>query len=210
MPMTGAVHVGRMEREQKEEAWEMDDVLKRTVNQVRSLPGFPALQAGVKHVLCSTVLSVLGPAFEVVGRHVPEFRKEIESWEEGRRFSLGVLPNGPAITLEKRGSAIHYLGKGLKSPHITMSFKSYDSALLVLMSIMGSHQAFAENRILVKGDLAQTMEVNRVVNIVNAYLLPGMVVKKVLKRAPQMTLKSYINKGKVYAGLVPAVVRHLI
>ncbi len=188
----------------------MDGVLKRTVNLVRSLPGFPAFQSGVKHALCSTVLSVLGPAFEVVGRHVPEFRKEIESWEEGRRFSLGVLPKGPSITLEKRGDTIRYLGKGLKSPHITMSFKNYDSALPVLMSIMGSHQAFAENRILVEGDLAKTMEINRVVNIVNAYLLPGMVVKNVLKMPPEMTLKNYINKGKVYAGLVPAVVRHLI
>ncbi len=188
----------------------MDSVLNRTVARIRSLPGFPDFQAGVKHVLCSTVLSVLGPAFEVVGRHVPEFRKEIESWEEGRRFSLGVLPKGPAITLEKRGNTIHYLGKGLRSPHITMSFKNYDSALLVLMSVMGSHQAFAENRILVEGDLAKTMEINRVVNIVNANLLPGMVVKKVLKGPPKMTLKNYVNKGKVYAGLVPAVVRHLI
>lgn len=188
----------------------MGDVLKRSVNLVRSLPGFPAFQSGVKHALCSTVLSVLGPAFEVVGRHVPEFRKEIESWEDGRRFSLRVLPKGPAITLEKRGDTIRYLGKGLKSPHITMSFKNYDSALSVLMGIAGTHQTFAENRILVEGDLAKTMEINRAVNIVNAYLLPGMVVKKVLKRAPEMTLKSCINKGKVYAGLVPAVVRHLI
>jgi hypothetical protein len=180
------------------------------LNLFRSLPGFPALQSGVKHVLCSTVLSVLGPAFEVVGRHAPEFRKEIEPWEDGRRFSLGVLPKGPSITLEKSGNQIYYLGKGMKSPHISLFFKNYDSALPVLMGIAGSHQAFAENRILVKGDLAKTMEINRVVNIVNAYLLPGIVVKRVLKRPPKMTLKSYINKGKVYAGLVPAVVRHLI
>jgi hypothetical protein len=201
---------GGNEHEQQEEAWEMGDVLKRTVNLIRSLHGFPAFQSKVKHMLCSTALSFLGPAFEVVGRHVPEFRKEIESWEEGRRFALRVLPKGPAITLEKSGDMIRYLGKGLKSPHITLSFKNYDSALPVLMGIAGSHQAFAENRILVEGDLAKTMEINRVVNIVNAYLLPGIATKKVLKRAPKMTLRDYINKGKVYAGLVPAVVRHLI
>ncbi|HNU75785.1 MAG: hypothetical protein BWZ01_02056 [Deltaproteobacteria bacterium ADurb.BinA179] len=188
----------------------MNDTFGNMINRIRGLPGYPALQTRVKHILCDTVLSVLGPAFEVVGRYVPEFRKEIEPWEEGRRFSIGVLPNGPAVTLEKTGGRIRYLGKGMRSPHISMAFKNYDSALLVLMSIMGSHQAFAENRILVYGDLAKTMEINRVVNIVNAYLLPGFVLKTVLKRPPKMGIKNYISKGKVYAGLLPAVVRHMI
>lgn len=188
----------------------MNDVLRSTASRIRGLPGYPAFQTRVKYFLCTAVLSVLGPAFEVVGKHVPEFRKEIEPWEEGRRFAIGVLPGGPSITLEKRAGRIRYLGKGLRSPHISMAFKNLDSALLLLLSVMGSHQAFAEGRVLVYGDLAKTMEINRVVNIVNAYLLPGMILKNVLKRPPSMTLKNYVSKGKVYAGLLPAIIRHMI
>jgi hypothetical protein len=194
----------------KEEGYEMEDAFRGIMNGVRAVPGYPALMARIKHVLCATVLTVLGAAFEVVGRHVPEFGKEIESWEDGRRFTLEVLPKGPSITLEKRGGSIRYLGSGRQSPHISLVFKNYDAVLPVLFGLKGTHQAFAESRILVYGELGKTMEINRAVNIVIAYLLPGIMLKRIFKRMPRMTLGDYLNKGKVYVGLAPAIARHLI
>lgn len=188
----------------------MEDVLRGVMNGLRAVPGYPAIMTRIKHALCATVLTVLGSAFEVVGRHVPELGKEIKSWEEGRRFTMEVLPKGPGITLEKRGDSIRYLGSGRQSPHISLAFKNYDAALPVLFGLKGTHQAFAENRVLVYGDLGKTMEINRAVNIVIANLLPGIMLKRIFKRMPKMTLGDYLNKGKVYVGLVPAIVRHLI
>lgn len=187
----------------------MNGVIGSLFNQVRGLPMYPAVQTKAKYLLCSTVLSVLGPAFEEVGKRVPEFKKEIETWEDGRRFAIGVLPNGPNITLEKRGDMVRYLGKGLLRPDISLLFKNLDSALLVLLPIMGTHQAMAEGRVLVYGDLGQTMEANRAVTVVLKYLLPGILHGFVMKRAPKMTVSQYILQGKIYLALVPAVVRHL-
>lgn len=194
----------------KEEGYEMQDVMRGFMSGLRAIPGYPAVITRIKHALCAIVLTVLGAAFEVVGRHVPQLRKEIEPWEEGRRFTIEILPRGPSITMEKRGNSIRYLGTGRQSPHISMVFKNYDAALPVLFGLKGTHQAFAENRIMVYGDLGKTMEINRAVNIVIAYLLPGLMVKRIFKRMPRMGLGDYLNKGKVYIGLVPAIIRHLI
>jgi hypothetical protein len=186
------------------------DVIRSVTNPIRSLPLYPMIQTKAKYALCATVLSVLGPAFEVVGKYVPEFKEEIKSWEDGRRFSIGVLPRGPYITLEKRGDKIHYLGKGLQSPSISMFFKNLDSAVLMFVGMSGTHQAFAQNRIIVDGNLSHTMEVNRVVNIVETYLWIGPFLTNVLKRVPKLSLSQWINKGKVYMNLTPAIIKHLI
>lgn len=105
---------------------------------------------------------------------------------------------------------VYYLGKGLQSPDISMLFKNLDSALLMFLSIIGAHQAFAENRVLVYGDLGQTMEVNRVVSIVNSYLLPGIVLKHVMKRVPKMSMDQYLLKIRISLALVPAIIKHLV
>jgi hypothetical protein len=90
-----------------------------------------------------------------------------------------------------------------------MLFKNLDAAIPVFLGIKGSFQAFAENRILVDGNLAHTMEINRAANIVNSYLFPGIVLKKIMKRPPEMNLARYITNARVYGGIIPAFIRHI-
>jgi hypothetical protein len=187
----------------------MNTGIRDILFSMRSLPIYPYVQTRLKRITIDVVLSIFGPAFEVVSWLAPELKAEIKGWEEGRRFSIGVIPRGPFITLEKRGDVIRYLGKGLRSPDVSMLFKNLDAALPVFMGLKGSFHVFAENGILVEGNLAHTMEVNRVVNIVNSYLFPGIVLKRVLKRTPRFTLGQVIIKAKVYGLLAPAVVRHI-
>lgn len=188
----------------------MSGTFRMIVNQCRDLPFYQTLKSGVKYTLCSTVLGLLGPAFEVVSRRVPEIKDELEGWEDGRRFAIGVLPKGPYITMEKRGNVIYYLGKGLVSPGIAMLFKNFDTALPVFLGMKGSFQTFAENGIVVKGNLAHTMEVNRAANIVYAYLFPGIILKIILKRPPKLGFLQLVTKARVYLALTPAVILSLV
>ena len=50
----------------------------------------------------------------------------------------------------------------------------------------------------------------KVVNIVETYLWIGPFLTNVLKRVPRLTMSQWINKGKVYMNLLPAIVKHLI
>lgn len=182
--------------------------IQKGVRVFRGLPFYPVLQNRVKYTFCSIVLSVLGSAFEVVSKRAPEFNDEISTWEDGRRFAIGILSRGPYITLEKRGDAIRFLGKGLLSPEISMFFKNLDAAIPVFLGLKGSFQVFAENGMLVDGNLSHTMEVNRVANIVNAYLFPGIMLKNVLKRTPRFNLLQLTVKARVYIELMPAFLWH--
>jgi hypothetical protein len=184
--------------------------IKRVLNLFRSLPFYPGVQSGIKYGLISVVLSMFGPAFEVISKRVPEIKEELISWDDGRRFAVGILPKGPYITLEKRGDMIHYLGKGLISPNISMFFKNFDAALPVFLGMKGSFQTFAENGMIVEGNLAHTMEVNRVANIVYAYLFPGIILKIILKRPPRLSFLQLITKARVYMNLTPAIIWSLV
>lgn len=188
----------------------MNETVRKALVTIRSLPFLPAVMTGLKKATVSISFMFFGPAFEVVSEKAPELKKEIEDWDDGRRFSIGVLPDGPAITLEKKGPLIRYVGRGYHSPVITMNFKNLDTALPVFLGLKGTYQAFAENSIIIHGNLNHTMEINRVVGIVTGYLFPGIILPKVLKRPPKMTLSRCVTKAKVYGGIVPAVVRHVL
>jgi hypothetical protein len=160
-----------------------------------------------KAVLCRTSLLALGMTFELASDHAPEMAAELAPWDEGRRIGIGVLPNGPHITLEKRGPRLVYLGQGLADPHVAILFKNLDSAVLVFTGQIGAHHAVAENRVVVRGPNHQAMEATRAMAIVQTYLFPGLILAKTFKRPPVLTRAQLLAKARVYAGLVPALVR---
>jgi hypothetical protein len=160
-----------------------------------------------KTALCRTSLLALGMTFELVSDHVPEMADELSSWNEGRRVGIGVLPEGPFITLEKRGARLAYLGSGLASPDIAILFKNLDSAVLVFTGQIGAHHAVAENRVVVRGPNHQGMEATRAMALVQTYLFPGLLLQKTFKRPPRLSRAQLLTKGRIYAALVPALAR---
>lgn len=155
----------------------------------------------LKKSVVSTSLLALATAFEIVSKHSPELKEELVDWEEGRVFSLGVLPDGPAITLKKVGDKLRYIGKGVKDPHLAIYFKNLDCALLPLTGQMGAHIAFAQHRAILHGNVAEAMQINRAMAIVQNYLMPGVILKKICKRPPKLTGKQLFLKARVMATL---------
>lgn len=186
----------------------MDMIFERGVAQLRGLPYFPVIQSRTKYELTDLVLTVIGVGFEEVSKRVPELKGEVAAWSEGRRCAMGVLPKGPYITLEKRGDSIFYLSKGLKSPDVTFLFKNLDSAVLVLTAQMSAHQAMAECRILLDGQISYGMEMNRALGIVQTYLFPQFILDRIFKSRPRLTLYQLAIKGTVYTSLLPALVKN--
>ncbi len=165
------------------------------------------LDYGIKKSIASTALLALSVTYEMVSKKSRELKDEISSWEDGRTFALGVLKDGPSITLMKKGDRIKYLGKGIQGdPAITIYFKNIDSALMVFIGLIGAHTASVQRRVIVHGDLSKTMEVMRTMNIVQMYLMPGIVLKKTFKRPPELSGKQLALKAQIYAGLVPGLI----
>ncbi len=183
----------------------VDTVLENSLTQLRKIPLFAQIQSRSKRELVDFILTVIGVAFEEVSKRAPELQQEISEWNEGRRCGLGVLPKGPHITLEKRGKRIYFLGKEAMNPDVSFLFKNLDAAVLVLTAQMSAHQAMAECRILLDGQISYGMEMNRALAIVEIYLFPEFVLKQILKHVPPMNVSQLIAKGRIYAALGPAL-----
>ena len=158
-----------------------------------------------KRSVVSTSLLASGVAFDLVSKHSPELKAEIADWEEGRVFSLGVLPDGPAISLRKEGDRIRYLGKGYKNPKLKLLFKNIDCAHLMMTGKISSSAAFAQHRTILHGNLVDAMQISRAMAIVQSYLLPGSALKKSMKRPPRPTPAQRLLKARIMATLGIAV-----
>jgi len=183
----------------------MDLLVDRGLAQLRKLPFYPMIQAKSKYELTDMLLTVIGVAFEEASKRVPELQREIASWNEGRRCGMGVLPRGPHILLEKRANRIHFVGKEPSDADVRFLFKNLDAAVLVLTAQMSSHQAMAECRILLDGQIAYGMEMSRALAVVETYLFPEFILARILKRVPRLNAHEMIIKGKFYAVLIPAL-----
>ncbi len=158
-------------------------------------------------ILTSQVsLLALGATFELTSRYVDEMKKEIADWEEGRRVAIGVLPNGPTITILKKGDRIECLGLGSKDPVLSILFKNLDSAVMIFTGQLGAPWAVAENRVIIQGDNAQAMQVTRAMSIVQTYLFPGLILDKTFKRPPKLTPMQLATKAKIMALLTPGLI----
>lgn len=158
-----------------------------------------------KRTVVRTSLLALAAAFEMVSRQSPEMKAELAEWDSGRVFTVGVLPEGPFITMRKESDGLHYLGTGPQDADLRMLFKNVDSALMALTGMIGAHTAFAEHRAIIHGSLYEAMQINRAMAIVQKFLMPGPVLKRITKRPPAMSAKDYVIKARVMAGLTPAM-----
>jgi len=173
--------------------------------------GKPKLSLGykVKESIVKTSLLALATAFEMVSKSSPELKAEIAGWKAGQTFSLGVLPDGPAVTMIKLGDEIKYLGKGIKASDCVILFKNLDSAILPFTGQMGSHMAFVEHRAILHGSVAEAMQASRAMVIVQSYLMPGLIFKKIFKRPPKMGVSQLLLKAKVMGMLGVGLLKNM-
>jgi hypothetical protein len=164
-----------------------------------------AIKAGksAKEATTKVSLLALGAAFELCSELAPEMAEEISDWEDGRKIGIGVLPNGPAITICKEGGKIRFLGASLIDPDLCMYFKNLDSAMLIFTAQIGAAQAVAENRVCLHGSNYQAMQVTRAMAIVQTYLFPGVLLKATFKNAPKLSRKQIATKVKIMGLLAP-------
>ena len=81
--------------------------------------------------------------------------------------------------------------------------KNIESAVLIFTAQIGTPQGYAEHRMSIKGDIGQAMSLIRCLNIVQAYLFPKIISKRILKRVPNFTIKKHLNRFIIYFVGIP-------
>lgn len=150
-----------------------------------------------KRRLVKIIFWFLGNGFEACVKNDSQLKSEISEWPEGTTVNLIVEPDGPYLSLKKEGQSLKYKGaRKAEKADMDIYFKNMEAAIMMLTGKIGIAKAYCEKRIIIKGDIAFAMSVVRCMNIVEAYLFPEFITKKILKRLPEKeasTLKIYLE-----------------
>lgn len=134
-----------------------------------------------KKEISKIVLFFLYRAFKVSYYLDTNIEKEIKDWKENMQIEIKTCENGPFLILKKSNNQIKRIKRNDTKSDISIQFKSLDSAFLMLTGRLGVAKAYAEHRFILKGDISEAMSFVRCVDIIESYLFPRVITKRILK-----------------------------
>ena len=133
-----------------------------------------------RKALAAVVYAVLGRGLVASARLDERVRREVLTWPDGTVVTLRIAPFGPQVSWRTSGGVLEHLGGGQADSDLLVTFKSVDDALPLLLGMQGILAAFAEHRAIVRGDLAVAMSLVRCLHIVEGYLFPDIMTRRIL------------------------------
>lgn len=123
------------------------------------------------------------------------------SWKEGFTIVICAYHKGPEIILIKKGDSL-WTKKGLMDEEVDLriTFKSLESAFKVFTGQIGLDTAYAQNRMVIKGDIFKTMPLVNIVNICEYYLFPKFIWNKLMEK-PNVTSNSLFIYSATLLGI---------
>lgn len=143
----------------------------------------------IKEMFVRLMFFLFGRALQTVSRLDETVQQEVAEWPEGFMVLHRVLPDGPrmAIVRNRKGRLEYKGGKpGEEEADLVISIKNLESIFLIVSLQIGMFQAFAENRVAVKGNVPVALSMTRCLNILVTYLVPRRTVQPLVRRAPEI------------------------
>jgi len=122
---------------------------------------------------------------------------------------MRVIPNGPALVMVKTDEGnLRYVGTSApRKVDVAMKFKHLQHAFLGFSFQESTARSFANDRILLDGEIAYAMKLVRCLNRMESLILPKIIAQRALKRYPNLSLpEKLLGGGRIYS----QVARNLI
>lgn len=161
---------------------------------------YPEIKPGtklIKKIYIAVMLWIVGRAIQAAAKIDRVIKKEFENLRPDFAFSLGVLPRGPFMIIGKdEKGKVKYMGWNPKGKKLTLKLgiKNVEAAFLVFSFQESTAVAFAHNRFIVEGDLADGLAVVRILDLIEVYLLPKLITCLAVKRYPKWSEMSPLRK----------------
>ncbi|MBE0486470.1 hypothetical protein [Marinobacter sp.] len=132
------------------------------------------------------MFQVMGRALQAISEVDETTRKETRALPDGFLFEMQVMPNGPKLIVEHTGDGLlHYHSNGApRAVDLSIQFKHITHAFLVLSFQEKTSVAFANDRMLVDGDVSLAVRMTRVLNRLESFILPKLVAQRAVKEYP--------------------------
>lgn len=155
-----------------------------------------------EQLACGIVLRVLYRAIRVLSHADSRIRQELSAMPEGRIVRVSVSPDekAPDLTFQVSGGSIQRAGK-LAEPDIHIVFKNEAMAFRVFTGRMGIAGAYAAHAFTLRGNINETMGIVRIIDLVEGYLFPRFMTRRILKEIPEKQVPTLV----VYLRLIPGV-----
>lgn len=132
------------------------------------------------------MFQVMGNALQAISEIDTTVQQEARALPEGFLFEMMVMPNGPSLVIEHTGNG-RFRYHGNESPQavdLSIQFKHIAHSFLVLSFQEKTSVAFANDRMLVDGDISYAIRMTRILNRLEAFILPRLVAKRAVKEYP--------------------------
>lgn len=133
------------------------------------------------------MFQVMGRALQAVSEVDSEVQTEAKGLPKGFLFEMMVMPNGSKLVVEHIGEGkFHYHGSLAPRPvDVSIQFKHIAHAFLVLSFQEKTTVAFANDRMLVDGDVSYAVRMTRILNRLESFILPKIVAERAVKEYPE-------------------------
>lgn len=155
-----------------------------------------------QQIVCGIVLQVLYRAIRVLSHCDSRIRQELLELPQGQTVKLSVSPAAQSHSLSFTVSdgTIRRADKTVV-PDIHITFKNEAMAFRVFTGRMGIAGAYAAHAFTLRGNINRTMGVVRIVDMVEGYLFPRFMTRRILKDTPKKELPALA----VYLRLIPGI-----
>lgn len=129
------------------------------------------------------VLRVVHAALVELKAQDTRVAEEFASMPEGLSYSIYTGHNGPVLHVIWQGGKLRRV-RSLKKAGCTLHIKSMPLSFRLFTGQMGLAQAYAAHAFTMAGEVADVMRLARLVNIVESYLFPNIINRRIMTDIP--------------------------
>ncbi len=162
----------------------------------------------VQRLYIAVMLWFVGRAIVAASKADKDVKQEFDALPDGFTFSLGSLPSGPRMVIQKKaGGKVRYLGQGKGVDiDLNLTIKHLQAFFMIFSFQESTATANARARLFVDGGVPEACAVVRVLDIVQVYLLPKVIAKLAVKRYPVWSWRRHIlGRSVVYLRTVTGI-----
>lgn len=145
------------------------------------------LGSRAKRLYVNIMFQVMGRALQAISEVDNEVCDEARPLPTGFLFQMMVMPNGASLVVEHLGEGLfkYHSEEAPREIDLSIKFKHLEHAFLVLSFQEKTSVAFANDRMLVDGDISYAVRMTRILNRLEAFILPKLVARRAVKAYPQ-------------------------
>lgn len=157
----------------------------------------------IQKLIIGIVLRVVHAALEELRVVDSRVRQELEAMPAGTSYVIRTGHGAPVLQVEWDGTRL-CRRRTLDSPTCSLSIKSVPLAFRLFTGRMGLAQAYTNHAFTLAGDVADVMKLARMVNIVEAYLFPRFITRRILTDIPPGEVCFLRVYGRIFRGFLTA------